>query len=111
MTYEYPLSWPPGFPRTEYPAQSRFDTPEERVKHNLEFQLDLMDATQCGGRHELRAAPGRPTVREPTHLGYRGCGLFPPNSRSGWHSYRSLINLDHLSLPDVSCLGTRASGG
>ena len=45
MTYDYPLSWPPGFPRTEYPAQSRFDTPEERVKRNLEFQLDLMDAS------------------------------------------------------------------
>ena len=45
MTYDYPLSWPPGFPRTEYPAQSRFDTPEERVKRSLEFQLDLMDAS------------------------------------------------------------------
>jgi hypothetical protein len=45
MTYEYPLSWPPGFPRSKYPAQSRFDTPEERVKRNLEFQLDLMDAS------------------------------------------------------------------
>jgi hypothetical protein len=45
MTYEYPLSWPPGFPRTEYPAQSRFDTPEERVKRNLQFQFDLMNAT------------------------------------------------------------------
>ena len=44
MTYEYPLSWPPGFPRTQSPAQSRFDTPEERVRRNLEFQLDLMDA-------------------------------------------------------------------
>lgn len=41
MTYEYPLSWPPGFPRTDYPAQSRFHTPEERVKRNLEFQLGL----------------------------------------------------------------------
>jgi hypothetical protein len=20
MTYEYPLSWPPGFPRTKYPC-------------------------------------------------------------------------------------------
>ena len=40
MTYEYPLSWPLGFPRTKYPAQSRFDTPEERVKRNLEFQLE-----------------------------------------------------------------------
>lgn len=45
MTYEYPLSWPPGFPRTRYPAQSRFDTPEERVKRNLEQQLYLLDAT------------------------------------------------------------------
>jgi hypothetical protein len=45
MTYDYPLSWPPGFPRTEYPAQSRFDTPEERVKRNLEQQLYLLDAT------------------------------------------------------------------
>jgi hypothetical protein len=44
MTYEYPLSWPLGFPRTNSPAQSRFDTPEERVKRNLELQLDLMDA-------------------------------------------------------------------
>jgi hypothetical protein len=35
----------PGFPRTKYPAQSRFDTPEERVKRNLQFQLELMDAT------------------------------------------------------------------
>jgi hypothetical protein len=26
MTYEYPLSWPPGFPRTKYPAQCRFDS-------------------------------------------------------------------------------------
>ena len=32
MTYEYPLSWPPGFPRIEYPVQSRFDTPDERVR-------------------------------------------------------------------------------
>jgi hypothetical protein len=46
MTYEYPLSpGRPGFPRTKSPAQSRFDTPEERVKRNLQFQLDLMDAT------------------------------------------------------------------
>jgi hypothetical protein len=45
MTYEYPLSWPPGFPRIEYPAQSRFDTPEERVKRNLEAQLDMMNAS------------------------------------------------------------------
>jgi hypothetical protein len=45
MTYEYPFSWPPGFPRTEYPAQSRFDTPEERVKRNLQFQFDLRNAT------------------------------------------------------------------
>jgi hypothetical protein len=29
----------------EYPAQSRFDTPEERVKRNLQFQFDLMNAT------------------------------------------------------------------
>jgi hypothetical protein len=31
--------------RTTYRAQSRFDTPEERVRRNLEFELDLMDAT------------------------------------------------------------------
>jgi hypothetical protein len=54
MTYEYPLSWPPGFPRSEYPAQSRFDTPEERVKRNLEFQLDLMDATNVVVRRDGR---------------------------------------------------------
>src|SRR5437870_5321142 len=46
MTYEYPLAWPVGFPRTKYQAQSRFDTAEERVKRNLELQLDLMDATK-----------------------------------------------------------------
>jgi hypothetical protein len=45
MIYQYPLAWPVGFKRTEYPAQSRFDTPEEKVKRNLEFQFDLMDAT------------------------------------------------------------------
>jgi len=62
MTYEYPLSWPPGFPRTKYPAQSRFETPEERVKRNLEFQLDLMDATNVvvTTNSELRR-DGRPT--------------------------------------------------
>src|SRR5215217_163061 len=65
MTYEYPLSWPPGFPRTEYPAQSRFDTPEERVKRNLQFQFDLMDATNIvvTTNSELRR-DGRPYANQ-----------------------------------------------
>ena len=45
MTHEYPLTWPPGFPRAKHPAQCRFDTPEERLKRNLEFQLDRIDAS------------------------------------------------------------------
>ena len=45
MTYEYPLSLPPGFPRTQRRLRSRFDTPEERVKRNLKLQLDMMQAT------------------------------------------------------------------
>lgn len=44
MIYQYPLQWPPGFPRTKFPARSRFDTPEERVKRNLERELDLLEA-------------------------------------------------------------------
>ena len=59
------LSWPPGFPRTEYPAQSRFGTPEECVKRNLEFQLDLMDATSVvvTSNSELRR-DGRPYANQ-----------------------------------------------
>jgi hypothetical protein len=65
MTYEYPLSWPPGFPRTKYPAQSCFDTPEERVKRNLGFQLDLMDASKVvvTTNSELRR-DGRPYANQ-----------------------------------------------
>jgi hypothetical protein len=65
MTYEYPLSWPPGFPRTEYPAQSRFDTPEERVKRNLQFQFDLMNAANVvvTTNSELRR-DGRPYANQ-----------------------------------------------
>jgi hypothetical protein len=65
MTYEFPLSWPPGFPRTKYPAQSRFDTPEERVRRNLEFQLDLMDAANVVAttNSELRR-DGRPYANQ-----------------------------------------------
>jgi hypothetical protein len=65
MTYEYLLSWPPGFPRTEYSAQSRFDTPEERVKRNLKAQLDMMNATNVvvTTNSELRR-DGRPYVNQ-----------------------------------------------
>ena len=65
MTYEYPLSWPLGFPRTKYPAQSRFDTPEERVKRNLEFQLEPMDAANVvvTTNSELRR-DGRPYANQ-----------------------------------------------
>ena len=65
MTYEYPLSWPPGFQRTKYPAQSRFDTPEERVKRNLEFQLEPMDAANVvvTTNSELRR-DGRPCANQ-----------------------------------------------
>lgn len=42
MIYQYPLSWPVGLPRTEKPTRSRFDTPEETVKRDLQRQLNLM---------------------------------------------------------------------
>ena len=73
MNSEFPLSWPPGFPHIEYPAQSRFDTPEERVRRNLELPLDLMDAVNVV--EQLRAAQPRPAVFQPKHHGL-GCGLF-----------------------------------
>ena len=65
MTYEYPLSWPPGFPRTKLPAQSRFDTGEERVRRNLELQLELMDASNVvvTTNSELRR-DGRPYANQ-----------------------------------------------
>jgi hypothetical protein len=46
MTSEFPLSWPPGFPH-RVPGSVALDTPEERVRRNLELPLDL-------GRHERR---------------------------------------------------------
>jgi hypothetical protein len=65
VTYEYPLSWPPGFPRTKYRKQSRFDTPEERVKRNLKLQLDMMHATNVvvTTNSELRR-DGRPYANQ-----------------------------------------------
>lgn len=45
ITYQYPLAWPVGIPRTSTPIRSKFDTAEERVKRNLENQLFLMRAT------------------------------------------------------------------
>jgi hypothetical protein len=51
--------------RTTYRAQSRFDTPEERVRRNLEFELDLMDATNVvvTTNSELRR-DGRPYANQ-----------------------------------------------
>ena len=94
MTYEYPLSWPPGFPRTKYPAQSRFDTPEERVKRNLEFQLDLMDATNVvvTTNSELRR-DGRPYANQ--HISDTGVVVYFTRkgreqaiARGNWDSIR-----------------------
>ena len=94
MTYEYPLSWPPGFPRTKYPAQSRFDTPEERVKRNLEFQLDLMDATNVvvTTNSELRR-DGRPYANQ--HISDTGVVVYFTRkgreqaiARDNWDSIR-----------------------
>jgi hypothetical protein len=37
MTYEYPLAWPPGFPRTKFPERLRFRHASARVNRNPEL--------------------------------------------------------------------------
>ncbi len=45
MTDAYPLSWPAGWPRTEYPKRAAFKTTGGRSMQNLLNQLQLMKAS------------------------------------------------------------------
>lgn len=45
MTEAYPLQWPPGWPRTNYPEPARFDTSFARARNQLIRELDLLGAT------------------------------------------------------------------
>jgi len=65
VIYEYPLSWPIGLPRSATPARSRFDTPEERVKRDLQQQFVLVRATDVvvTSNSELRR-DGRPYANQ-----------------------------------------------
>jgi hypothetical protein len=65
VIYEYPLTWPMGLTRTVSPTRSRFDTPEERVKRDLQQQFVLMRATDVvvTSNSELRR-DGRPYANQ-----------------------------------------------
>jgi hypothetical protein len=45
MTDAYPLAWPAGWPRTENPKRSAFQTPGGKAINNLLMQLNRMGAT------------------------------------------------------------------
>jgi hypothetical protein len=65
MIYEYPLAWPVGLPRTDYPKRSVFDMSEERVKREHQCSLNLARATDVvvTTNVELRR-DGRPYVNQ-----------------------------------------------
>lgn len=66
MTYEYPLTWPVGLPRTKSPRRSRFDTPESVVKNDLELNIKLMGATNVvvTTNVEVSSRTGRPYANQ-----------------------------------------------
>ena len=108
MTSEFPLSWPPGFPHIKYPAQSRFDTPEERVRRNVELPLDLMDAMNVvvSTNSELHRH-GRPYSNQ--SITHSGGGLFHTERPQAGHRLRQMglyprqppsRSQDHRSLRD-----------
>ena len=89
MNSEFPLSWPPGFPHIEYPAQSRSDTPEERVRRIWSSRY-LMDAMNVVVSTKLRAAPPRPAVFQPEHHGLGCGGLFTTERPQAGHRLRQM---------------------
>jgi len=42
MTEAYPLQWPVGRPRTQYPVRSRFDTSQEKAQRSLVEEVRRM---------------------------------------------------------------------
>lgn len=56
-----------------------------------------------------RSSMNEPMASPPsaiTGMTKRGLSIVPPHCRSRWKVFPSLlVNLNHLSLPDVSCLG------
>jgi hypothetical protein len=46
MTEAFPLAWPLGRPRTQYPSRSRFDTTQERAQRTL-----VEEVRRMGGSH------------------------------------------------------------
>ena len=114
MTSEFPLSWPPGFPHIEYPAQSRFDTPEERVRRIWSSRY-LMDAMNVVVSTKLRAAPPRPAVFQPEHHGLGCGGLFHTERPRAGHRLRQMglylrqppsRSQDHRNLRGIKRWGT-----
>ena len=114
MTSEFPLSWPPGFPHIEYPAQSRSDTPEERVRRIWSSRY-LMDAMNVVVSTKLRAAPPRPAVFQPEHHGLGCGGLFTRKGREQaiacdkWDSICD--NLQAVAKTIETCAGLSVGDG
>src|ERR1035441_10176563 len=46
MTEAFPLQWPTGRPRTQYPARSRFDTSQERAQRTIVEEVRRMGGSQ-----------------------------------------------------------------
>ena len=64
---------------------------------------------QAAWLRRRRSSMNEPMASPPsaiTGMTKRGLSIVPPHCRSRWKVFPSLlVNLNHLSLPDVSCLG------